>query len=87
MTHVKSELYRARGMGFMVHVQVGSHRMEGQAATSSDAEALRDKWERLLWAAENSRSCPNCSRELTASVCKRRCERCGYFEDCSEGNT
>ncbi len=28
--------------------------------------------------------CPNCSQRLTDRGCKLRCERCGYFMDCSE---
>ena len=31
-------------------------------------------------------SCPGCSTNLVVSVCRCRCPRCGYFEDCSEGN-
>lgn len=28
--------------------------------------------------------CPNCSQRLTERGCKLRCDRCGYFMDCSD---
>lgn len=28
--------------------------------------------------------CPNCSQRLEERGCKLRCERCGYFMDCSD---
>jgi len=29
------------------------------------------------------RSCPGCDGQMFDHGCKRRCSRCGYFEDCS----
>jgi Zn finger protein HypA/HybF involved in hydrogenase expression len=28
--------------------------------------------------------CPNCSQHLESRSCKLRCDRCGYFMDCSD---
>lgn len=28
--------------------------------------------------------CPNCSQRLQSRSCKLRCDRCGYFMDCSD---
>lgn len=28
--------------------------------------------------------CPNCSQRLESRSCKLRCDRCGYFMDCSD---
>ena len=28
--------------------------------------------------------CPNCSQRLEPRSCKLRCNRCGYFMDCSD---
>ena len=28
--------------------------------------------------------CPNCSERLESRSCKLRCDRCGYFMDCSD---
>jgi len=29
-------------------------------------------------------SCPNCGKRLERRQCKARCQRCGFFVDCSD---
>jgi hypothetical protein len=43
----------------------------------SDGEARADAWRHLAY-------CPNCSAKLQLLKCKARCQRCGFFQDCSE---
>jgi len=45
--------------------------------TSVDADATRDEWAHLAY-------CPNCSKRLELRKCKARCDRCGFFQDCSD---
>jgi hypothetical protein len=35
--------------------------------------------------AESHRICPGCGAELIDRGCKMRCQRCGFFLDCSDG--
>lgn len=43
--------------------------------------------QRLRTSSEESNAmlyCPNCSQRLESRSCKLRCDRCGYFMDCSD---
>ena len=31
-----------------------------------------------------ARTCPNCGATMVEAKCELRCERCGYFQSCSE---
>jgi hypothetical protein len=42
------------------------------------ARAATDGAYEYLW------SCPNCGKRLERRQCKARCQRCGFFVDCSD---
>jgi hypothetical protein len=46
--------------------------------TTPPSDALPPDPESYLW------NCPNCGTRLQARQCKTRCQRCGFFTDCSD---
>lgn len=48
---------------------------EGDAGERPDPGPDPERW---LW------TCPNCGARLERRQCKARCERCGFFTDCSD---
>jgi hypothetical protein len=46
-------------------------------ASAQERRVPVDEWSHLAY-------CPNCGAKLQLLKCKARCQRCGFFQDCSD---
>ena len=58
-------------------LQQPSPKQAGQSQPVRRAQAKSAEQNAMLY-------CPNCSERLESRSCKLRCDRCGYFMDCSD---